>query len=276
MKLLSTIILASGAVLFGVDGAVAGEGCGSDPGRSCFAIRVTPGCSDTGCCATVCSFDSFCCDVEWDSICRHNAVQLCSPPTPANDRVAGAEPITTGLFEVCTIGATDGAEDALPKGCGGMFGNQIRRDVWYWFVATHDGIARLSSCPSAASGVYSEFDPIVVVHDGSGERIACNDERPDCGVYAEVEWDTRAGRSYLVQIGGHDAYVGFGRYLLEQEGTVPPPACSADLSRDGVVGAQDITILLSAWGMAGGDVTGDGLTNAQDITAMLSAWGACP
>jgi hypothetical protein len=43
-----------------------------------------------------------------------------------------------------------------------------------------------------------------------------------------------------------------------------------------MVGAQDITILLSSWGTPGGDVTGDGMTNAQDITAMLSAWGACP
>jgi len=276
MKSLLTMTLAAGVALFGVDGAMAGDACGIDSARSCFRIRSTPGCSDAGCCTAVCSFDSFCCDVEWDSICRHNAVQLCSPPAPANDRVAGAEPIRAGLFEVCTIGATDGADNVLPKGCGGMFGNQIRRDVWYRFTATHDGIARLTSCPSAAADVFSEFDPIVIVCSEAGERIACNDERPDCGIYAELEWETRAGRSYLVQIGGHDAFVGFGRYLLEQEGVVPPPACPADLSRDGMVGAQDITILLSSWGMPGGDVTGDGMTNAQDITAMLSAWGACP
>ena len=49
----------------------------------------------------------------------------------------------------------------------------------------------------------------------------------------------------------------------------------ADLNGDGVVNAQDITILLAAWGNSGGaaDINGDGVVGPQDITMLLAAWG---
>jgi hypothetical protein len=54
--------------------------------------------------------------------------------------------------------------------------------------------------------------------------------------------------------------------------------CPADLNADATVGAQDLAILLSAWGSLGGsaDLNGDGLVGAQDLAVLLSAWGACP
>jgi len=56
------------------------------------------------------------------------------------------------------------------------------------------------------------------------------------------------------------------------------PACPSDLNLDGQVGAQDIALLLGAWGTASSaaDVNGDGSVNAQDLGVMLAAWGACP
>jgi hypothetical protein len=55
-----------------------------------------------------------------------------------------------------------------------------------------------------------------------------------------------------------------------------PPACVADLTGDGTVGAADIAVLLSNWGGTGvGDLDGDGAVGAADIAALLSAWGAC-
>jgi hypothetical protein len=49
----------------------------------------------------------------------------------------------------------------------------------------------------------------------------------------------------------------------------------ADLNGDGVVGAADLTILLSAWGSAGGpaDLNRDGIVGSADITVLLSSWG---
>lgn len=53
--------------------------------------------------------------------------------------------------------------------------------------------------------------------------------------------------------------------------------CDADLDHDGSVGGGDLTVLLSAWGDAGGasDLDGDGNVGASDLTAILAAWGDC-
>ena len=54
--------------------------------------------------------------------------------------------------------------------------------------------------------------------------------------------------------------------------------CPADFNGDGEVGAQDLAILLGAWGKASAtyDLNGDGLVGAQDLAALLSSWGTCP
>ncbi|MFO0827762.1 MAG: PQQ-binding-like beta-propeller repeat protein [Phycisphaerales bacterium] len=52
------------------------------------------------------------------------------------------------------------------------------------------------------------------------------------------------------------------------------PACAAaDLDCDGVVGPQDLAILLGAWGTADGDVNGDRTTDSTDLGLLLGAWG---
>ena len=59
-----------------------------------------------------------------------------------------------------------------------------------------------------------------------------------------------------------------------------PPACAADLNDDGVVDAQDLAIMLGAWGTTGpvgtgGDVDWDGDSDAEDLAILLGAWGNC-
>ncbi len=62
-----------------------------------------------------------------------------------------------------------------------------------------------------------------------------------------------------------------GAYELQF--TAPP--CPTDLSGDGATGADDLAILLGAWGTAGADLDGDGTTGASDLAVLLGAWGAC-
>jgi len=68
--------------------------------------------------------------------------------------------------------------------------------------------------------------------------------------------------------------------------TVPSPGaaadtcCPADLDGDGLVGAADLSALLSAWGSTGtaagaADIDGDGSVGAADLAALLGAWGEC-
>jgi hypothetical protein len=57
----------------------------------------------------------------------------------------------------------------------------------------------------------------------------------------------------------------------------PPLPCPADLNGSGAVDAADLSILLGAWGSAGGpsDLNGDGAVNAADLSVLLGAWGTC-
>jgi hypothetical protein len=54
--------------------------------------------------------------------------------------------------------------------------------------------------------------------------------------------------------------------------------CTADLDKDGVVSASDLSILLGAWGSSPNhpaDFNNDGVVDAIDLAAMLGAWGPC-
>lgn len=64
-----------------VNGAEAFPECGCDPCQSstesCFQPHNSPGCDDPACCAQVCGLDPFCCEVEWDEICKESANEVC-------------------------------------------------------------------------------------------------------------------------------------------------------------------------------------------------------
>jgi hypothetical protein len=52
--------------------------CGKPGSGSCFAIRDgLPGCADSGCCAAVCTLDSYCCTFAWDDVCVDAASKFC-------------------------------------------------------------------------------------------------------------------------------------------------------------------------------------------------------
>ncbi len=49
--------------------------CGDPGAGSCCTANMTPGCDDAVCCASVCEYDSYCCNYYWDSICAQHAAQ---------------------------------------------------------------------------------------------------------------------------------------------------------------------------------------------------------
>ena len=67
------------AAMLGATGAmVQAQECPNPEGGDCYT--ETPGiggCSDGECCTTVCEFDAFCCDIEWDVTCVTAANDLC-------------------------------------------------------------------------------------------------------------------------------------------------------------------------------------------------------
>ena len=57
------------------------------------------------------------------------------------------------------------------------------------------------------------------------------------------------------------------------------PTCPADLTNDGSVGGDDLTVLLGGWGICTGvcpaDFDGNGIIDGADLTILLASWGAC-
>jgi len=49
--------------------------CGT--GSGCYQQHGGRGCSNSACCAQVCSLDPYCCDTQWDSICANEAATIC-------------------------------------------------------------------------------------------------------------------------------------------------------------------------------------------------------
>ena len=62
--------------------------CTSPPSGTCgqslctdTGFALTPGCDPDGCVSNVCSYDSYCCAFDWDSICASEVASYCSPYT---------------------------------------------------------------------------------------------------------------------------------------------------------------------------------------------------
>ena len=56
----------------------------------------------------------------------------------------------------------------------------------------------------------------------------------------------------------------------------PDCPCTADLNLDQTVDANDLALILGAWGTPDFDLTGDGDVAAADLALVLGAWGPCP
>ena len=52
-------------------------------------------------------------------------------------------------------------------------------------------------------------------------------------------------------------------------------SCTADIDGDGMVGGQDLAVVLAQWATADpvADLNGSGLVNGQDLAILLSQWG---
>ncbi len=212
----------AGLLLFPGMVLAAGDVCGPD-GGSCFEIRMVPGCGDATCCEAICAKDPFCCEVEWDYLCRQAAVESCAPDAPSNDEPAGALFISTGVVGFSTIGATDSIDLQLPAGCGGIFGEEIRRDVWFTLRAPATGTIWITTCPYEGAPSYSEFDTILLARDPETSNVLeCSDESDVCGGFAELALEVTAGERLLLQLGGHDEFVGFGAFEIVANGKFAP------------------------------------------------------
>jgi subtilisin family serine protease len=77
---------------------------------------------------------------------------------------------------------------------------------------------------------------------------------------------------------GRDDYYGVGRIDAAASFALLPPPRPEDLNQDGAVNAQDLAIMLSAWGpcasceVCAADLNGDCVVGPQDLAQLLAAW----
>ena len=109
-----------------------------------------------------------------------------------------------------------------------------------------------------------------VMTDASGNRVA-----PAIAATSVDTWRLSAGNDPVGVLPGYEIRDWWADNYCVRGGR-RAVACPADLSGDGSVGADDLAVLLAAWGGAGaGDVDGDGIVGAGDLAAVLAGWGAC-
>lgn len=123
---------------------------------------------------------------------------------------------------------------------------------------------------------------------------------PAFGQGLEIDWfsvdgggitfASGAGLELGATIGQHDATTTLAGSGFELTGgfwavgaAVPPSPCPGDLNGDGIISLNDLTTLLSNFGVqsgatfAQGDGDGDGDIDLSDLTALLSVFGStCP
>ncbi len=121
----------------------------------------------------------------------------CPGSPPPNDLCADAAPLTDGLTPFDLANST---VDCPIDDCTGM----LRRDVWYDYVATCDGIVRLGTCAPSWDFVYAGL----VVYDGcdcpprADAAVACGEVRC-CTCYERepISFEATAGRCYKIRLG---------------------------------------------------------------------------
>ncbi len=215
--------------------------CGDAEAGSAFQPNGTPGCSDAECCEAICTIDSYCCLVAWDSLCVGEALETCGN---CGDPEAGSAWESNG-----SVGCDDAACCALVCGIDP-----------YCCATTWDAICAEEAAVECAGCGTPEAGSCYVVHTVGA--VGCDDAdccAEVCAIDAyccENTWDGICASEAALACGGW---------------------CSGDLDFDGDVDGADIGLFLSTWNAGGGlsDLDANGLVDGADFGIMLSGWGAC-
>ncbi len=87
------------------------------------------------------------------------------------------------------------------------------------------------------------------------------------------------GEIYICDQGSSSANGEIFKIIAADGSNKCAPPCPADLDGDGFVKAEDLAILLGAWGPNAGhpaDFNSDGTVDAADLAELLGNWGKCP
>jgi hypothetical protein len=153
------------------------------------------------------------------------------------------------------------------------------RQYGHWGVATYgipptDGKTVNDTVTFAVPFVFgTPFDLDICANALAGLRSVSGvpgNSTADADFSAGITW----GGIQAVLVNGSPikGYSVAGASGIDWSDPISGPA-APDLNGDGSVNAQDLALLLSAWGTPAGDLDGDGTTGASDLAILLAAWG---
>ncbi len=127
------------------------------------------------------------------------------------------------------------------------------------FVGGASGIKTYKANPSTPGWVFDNASPFNGLPGGSRLAMLRNSDNYDPALHSGPAWEN----------------------LTSEELQEPSPDvsdCFADANDDGIVDANDLSVLLGAWGSTAdaGDLDQDGIVGGSDLAALLGAWGNCP
>ncbi len=148
---------------------------------------------------------------------------LAPAPAQTNDEIPGAIGIATWPFHASedTRSATTNATDPTHS-CATA--TRDSNSVWFRFVATFNGTARVSTANS-------NYDTVLTAYPGTtsvGPELACNDDS-NGGQQSEVRFPVQAGQSYLVEVTTYGSPSGGTLHL-----TLDPAFVKGDMNGDGL------------------------------------------
>ncbi len=133
--------------------------CGDETSGDCTQAHGGLGCDQFGCCETVCTFFSSCCEIAWDELCVDFAVDLCglfiyecnSPSgAPANDCAEDA--LTLEVKEPQAFNNAVADTDGPVEFC------TLNNDLWWKWQSQGTGEATISVTGTGLSPVVAVYE----------------------------------------------------------------------------------------------------------------------
>lgn len=213
--------------------------CGSPLAGSCYFPSLTAYCNDATCCEAVCAVEPTCCEVAWDQACANIADTAC--PRCGGSQTGACNEVHAAPF--CNIESCCQTVCSIDPTCC--------TDTWDQACVDLSPACALG-CGAPIAGPCDAAHPGRFCNDAECCSLVCLAYDPNCCLTA---WDANCAAIAIAQCG---------------------PNCRADLSDNGVVDAQDIALLLNAWGedfKAVADQDFDGFVDAIDLSIILNSWG---
>lgn len=185
------------------------------------------------------------------------------PPAPALPCDFGFAVASFG--QAAVVGAPGLVRDGQMTGGAFLFLNGSTSNGTLTMNAAATGLVGARVALSADSAIAAAPAMTAAAASFAGQLIALDRTR-DCN---------QNGMPDAVEIGSGALLDG------NQDGIPDACQCLADLSRDHLVSASDLALILGFWGTNGSgsfdaDISNDGIVNAEDLSILLSAWGPCP